>query len=101
MAAKSRIPRDPAISFEGLVTAIGQTHADLLARASRAVNASLTQRNWLIGRYIAEYEQKGTDRAQYGDMLIERLADRLIRRGVSRVGPRELRRYRLFYVTYP
>ena len=41
-------PATPALSFERLVTAIGQAHAELAAQASRAVNASLTLRNWLI-----------------------------------------------------
>ena len=90
-----------ALSFERLVAAIGQAHAELAARASQAVNSSLTLRNWLIGLYIAEYEQKGTDRAQYGEALIERLADRLRLAGVSRTDERELRRYRQFYFTYP
>ena len=94
-------PATPALSFERLVTAIGQAHAELAAQASRAVNASLTLRNWLIGLHIAEYEQQGSDRAQYGDSLIERLSDRLILAGVSRAEARELRRYRQFYLSYP
>ncbi len=94
-------PAAAALSFERLVVAIGQAHAELTAQASRAVNASLTLRNWLIGLHIAEYEQQGTDRAQYGDALIERLSDRLRQAGVSRTEARELRRYRLFYLAYP
>ncbi len=94
-------PSTPALSFERLVTAIGQAHAELTAQAARAVNASLTVRNWLIGFHIAEYEQQGTDRAQYGDKLLERLSDRLVQAGVSRAEARELRRYRQFYLTYP
>lgn len=94
-------PVAPGLSFERLIKAIGQTHSDLAAQASRAVNSSLTLRNWLIGLHIAEYEQQGTDRAQYGETLIERLSDRLIQIGVSRAEPRELRRYRQFYLTYP
>jgi hypothetical protein len=65
-----------ARSFEHLVAAISEAHAELAAQASRAVNSSLTLRNWLIGFHIAEYEQQGTDRAQYGDKLIERLSAR-------------------------
>lgn len=94
-------PVEPALSFERLVAAIGQAHADLAAQASRAVNVSLTLRNWLIGLHIAVYEQQGTDRALYGDTLIERLSARLAQAGVSRTEARELRRYRLFYLTYP
>lgn len=94
-------PATPARSFERLVSVIGQAHVELAAQAARAVNASLTLRNWLIGFHITEYEQQGTDRAQYGDKLIERLSDRLSQVGVSRAEARELRRYRLFYLTYP
>ena len=36
---------------------------------SRAVNISLTLRNWLIGCYIAEYELNGEDRAAYGEKV--------------------------------
>ncbi len=28
-------------------------------------------RNWLIGYYIVEYEQRGSDRARYGERLLE------------------------------
>lgn len=91
----------PALSFDILVNAIGEAHAELAEQASRAVNMSLTLRNWLIGFYIAEYEQQGADRAQYGEALFERLSQALNTTGVVRYHPRELRRCRTFYVTYP
>lgn len=94
-------PSTPSLSFEQLVMTIGQAHAELAAQASRAVNTGISLRNWFIGCYIAEYEQRGTDRAQYGDKLIERLSARLMQAGVSRTEARELRRYRQFYFTYP
>ncbi len=94
-------PAAAALSFERLVTTIGQAHARLAAQASRAVNSRLTLRNWLIGLYITEYEQQGSDRAHYGDTLIERLSERLMVAGVSRAEARELRRYRQFYLSYP
>jgi predicted nuclease of restriction endonuclease-like (RecB) superfamily len=89
------------LSFERLVAAIGQADAELASQAARAVNVRLTLRNWLIGSYIAEYEQQGSDRASYGDELLLRLSERLRQAGISRAGARELRRYRLFYLTYP
>lgn len=49
-------------SFAELTGAIQQIHGELAVQASRAVNISLTLRNWLIGCYIVEYEQQGTDR---------------------------------------
>jgi predicted nuclease of restriction endonuclease-like (RecB) superfamily len=90
-----------SLSFEQMVSAIGQVHAELVAQASRAVNTSLTLRNWLIGCYITEYELRGADRARYGDKIIELLSERLMQAGVSRSEARELRRYRKFYLTYP
>ena len=74
---------------------------DLAAHAGRAVNISLTIRNWLIGCYIAEYEQCGADRARYGERLLAKLSDRLGAHAVSRAEERKLRRYRRFYQTYP
>jgi hypothetical protein len=94
-------PATPALSFERLVTAIGQAHAELAAQASRTVNTSLTLRNWLIGFYIEEYERRGIDRQQYGEKLLDRLSESLIQKGVSRCDRRELYRYRQFYLTYP
>ena len=90
-----------AMSFERLVATIEQAHARLATQASRAINTWLTLRNWLIGLYIAEYEQQGADRARYGDTLLERLSERLAAAGVSRAEARELRRYRQFYLIYP
>jgi hypothetical protein len=94
-------PATPPLSFERLVTTIGQAHAELAAQASRAVNASLTLRNWLIGFHIEEYERRGVDRQQYGEKLLDRLSESLIQKGVSRCDRRELYRYRQFYLRYP
>jgi hypothetical protein len=58
----------------------------------------LTIRNWLIGRYIVEYEQKGEDRVKYGDNLMSRLAMQLNnKKGFSE---RTLRSFREFYNCY-
>ena len=89
------------MDFKKLVSAIQQVHNQLSDHASRAVNTSLTLRNWLIGLYIREYEQHGADRAQYGESLLDRLSEELRRIGIPRSDARELRRYRLFYSVYP
>ena len=41
-----------ALSFGDLVTAIRHVNDELTAQATRAVNTSLTLRNWLIGYYV-------------------------------------------------
>ena len=65
------------LDFLRLVDVIHSIDDELKAQASRAVNISLTLRNWLIGLYIREYEQHGQDRAHYGEGLLEALASAL------------------------
>ena len=101
--SKARKPpaKAPGLTFEDLVLSIRGVDQGLAAQAGRAINISLTLRNWLIGWHIEEYERRGLDRAQYGEKLMSRLADELTRQGVSRCDRRELYRYRTFYLTYP
>lgn len=56
------------MNFESLVGCINQVQDVLQAQAAHAVNLSLTARNWLVGYYIVEFEQRGEDRAKYGDL---------------------------------
>ncbi|BBP42596.1 PDDEXK nuclease domain-containing protein [Thiosulfativibrio zosterae] len=88
-------------NFSALLGQIQQADSQLTKLASKAVNISLTLRNWLIGYYIAEYQLQGQDRADYGEQLFEKLAKQLKSLAVSRVDARELRRYTQFYQTYP
>ena len=102
MAKKRNPPKKPlakatGLTFETLVLSICAVDQELAAQASRAINVSLTLRNWLIGCYIVEYEQRGEDRAQYGEKLLAKLSARLMESGISRSEERELRRYRQLY----
>lgn len=90
-----------ASNFAELIRQIHRTHAELAAQANKAVNVSLTLRNWLIGLHITEYEQQGLDRAQYGTALLKNLSISLKQLSVSNCNERELRRYRQFYQEYP
>jgi len=89
------------LTFDLLVGSIRQIHEQLASHAGRAVNISLTLRNWMIGCYIAEYEQSGMDRAEYGTRLLANLSSRLVETGMDGVATRSLRQYRQFYLTYP
>ncbi len=93
--------KSDALNFDNLVAAIAHAHVALAEQAAKAVNISLTLRNWLIGYHIREYEQSGEDRGAYGERLLEVLAQRLHKAGFQRVEARELRRFRQFYVAYP
>ncbi len=89
------------LNFHDLVSAIRQVHGHLSAQAGKAVNISLTLRNWVIGWYIAEFEFRGADRAEYGEKLLTELAGELTRVNVSNCNRRQLYRYLQFYRTYP
>ena len=79
--------------------------SDLLEQArkqsARVVNTILTATYWEVGRRIVEFEQKGEERAEYGEQLLQHLASDLIQqfgRGFSR---QNLQLMRLFYNSYP
>ena len=106
MTAKRRLgkaapPESAGSTFVNLVRSIQGVHEELAARASRAVNLSLTLRNWLIGWHIAEYELHGADRAKYGEKLLATLSVELEAIGVSSCGRRQLYQYLRFYQVYP
>jgi len=65
------------LTFNKLVDSIRQVHKQLASQAGRAVNISLTLRNWVVGLYIREYEQNGADRAEYGTQVLEHLGREL------------------------
>ena len=96
VAAKSVKP-----TFALLVESIQRVHDHCSADVNRVVNVSLTLRNWVIGAYIAEYEINGADRAKYGEGLLDALAAKLVRKGVTTAGRRQLYQYLTFYRTYP
>ena len=89
------------IDFSALVDSIRQVHAQCAVQANRAVNVSLTLRNWVIGWYVREYEQRGADRAKYGEALVDRLAEALKTKGLDDMASRTLRQCRQFYSVYP
>lgn len=89
------------MTFDRLVDSIRQVHDHLSAQAGKAVNISLTLRNWMIGFYIAEFELRGADRAEYGDKLLPKLAGELGRLKISNCNRRQLYDYLKFYRIYP
>lgn len=93
--------KENKLTFPSLIGAIRHIHDECSSQASRAVNVSLTLRNWLIGCYIAEYELRGSDRAGYGDKLLDNLSTELGKLNVSSCGKRQIYQYLRFYQTYP
>lgn len=85
-------------SFEELADYVRTTHDFTQTTAIKAVNQFATLRNWLIGCYIVEYEQKGKDRAEYGAHLLDNLTKAVNRRGLNKT---LFKIARNFYLCYP
>ena len=88
-------------SIDQLAVLIQKANQYFLNKAQKQVNTSLTLRNWLIGCYIVEYEQKGTDRATYGANTLRAIADSLKQKAQKGMAETNLKLYRQFYLTYP
>ena len=89
------------MNFERLLLRVEATHAFLEKHAVRAVNSALAARNWLIGRHILEYEQRGSDRAKYGAYVLERLSAAMTAKGLKGFSITNLKLFRQFYQAYP
>ena len=85
-------------SFEHLTQLVEQVHNSAYSSSVKAINRFATIRNYIIGFYIVEYEQNGSDRAKYGDKLLKRLAERINKRGINET---LLKVSRAFYLNYP
>lgn len=86
------------LDFESLVNRIQNSSFVLQENARMIINRNVTVRAWLTGFYIVEYEQRGTDRAKYGEQLLNRLSKRLDNKSF---GLSSLKNYRQFYLFYP
>ena len=90
-----------SIEFKDVVSLIVDVNQELRTQASRAVNLSLTLRNWMIGYYIDAFELRGSDRADYGDRLFSKLSRGLTVASLSNCDKRQLYRYLRLFRTYP
>src|ERR1700733_6006406 len=68
--------------------------------ATRNVNTLMTATYWEIGRRIVHSEQAGEKRAEYGELLIKRLAKDLSASFGRGFGPRNLAQRRSFYLAW-
>ncbi|MBR5957921.1 MAG: DUF1016 family protein [Salinivirgaceae bacterium] len=86
------------LSFNNLFDAVSSLDKAFADNTAKAINRNITARNWLIGYYIVNYEQNGSDRAKYGAKTLQTLAERLNSRSMSY---RNLRLYRQFFLEFP
>lgn len=90
--------QEKAFSFDHLSEVVTLLHESAYSATVKAVNRFATVRNYVIGFYIVEYEQHGSDRAKYGDRLLKRLAEKVNKRGINET---LLTNCRKFYNLYP
>jgi predicted nuclease of restriction endonuclease-like (RecB) superfamily len=87
--------------YSELVESIGALLSSARARIASSVNTVLVQTYWNIGKYIVEYEQKGSERAEYGSNLLERLSADLTNRYGKGFSRSNILYMRKFYVYFP
>ncbi|MEX8546815.1 MAG: YhcG family protein [Mucilaginibacter sp.] len=69
--------------------------------AYTAINASMVQAYWQIGKRIVEQEQEGEKRAAYGGQVLKELSIALTTEFGKGFSAANLRNFRQFYLTYP
>lgn len=69
--------------------------------AYQAVNVAMIQRNWLLGKRIADEELKGKNRAEYGKEIMKKLADFLTNKYGKGFDFSSLYKYVRFYKEFP
>ena len=85
------------LNFENLSETLLTLNKVVEESTANAINRNITARNWLTGFYIVNYEQNGKDRAEYGEKIIRKLADRLNKKSLSY---RNLQLYKQFYLEF-
>lgn len=83
--------------YETLLRGVSALLEEARRSAARSVNAIMTATYWEIGRRIVKFEQHGTARAGYGEVLMERLAQDLMARHGRGFSQQGLYKMRGFY----
>ncbi len=87
-------------NYENLVGKISESYIAGQNRAIQAINTSLLQTYWEIGRHIVEFEQDGKATAEYGKRLLERLStdlSKLYKKGFDRSNLNNMRKLYSYY----
>jgi hypothetical protein len=97
---KIGVDRGNSCLWLGLLVDVTQWLEQARKQAGRAVNALMTATYWRIGERIFEQEQRGGERAGYGERIVEQLARDLsarFGRGFSRANVFQMRQFYLAY----
>lgn len=85
---------------ENITTDIRSILSEARRVTTRAVNTTMTVAYWLIGKRIVVEEQKGADKAVYGEGLLKTLSKELTAEFGNGFSYANLRNMRQFYLTY-
>lgn len=85
------------LTSNDLFKGINQTHSIIQKDLIKLINLNITIRNWLIGFYIVEYEQK----AKHNNGLLDEIALKLKTKNIKGVDIQMLQCCKAFYNTYP
>lgn len=88
-------------SFQNIYTEIKNVLLSSRKQAYHAVNFSMVQAYWNIGRIIVEHEQTGSFRAEYGKGILRGLSERLSEEFGKGFDVRNLQQMKKFYVLFP
>jgi predicted nuclease of restriction endonuclease-like (RecB) superfamily len=97
MSKPSRSPE----KYEGLLQEIGVTLKTARQKAAQSINTILVHTYWIIGQYVVEFEQHGSEKADYGSGLLDRLSkdlSTLYGKGFSRSNVFYMRK---LYLSFP
>lgn len=89
--------------YETLVADIEKAVANAKDSIATNVNQVMVQTYWSIGRYIIEYEQAGSVKAEYGKQLLRQLSKDLtlrLGRGYSHSNLSNMRKFYNYYPTF-
>jgi predicted nuclease of restriction endonuclease-like (RecB) superfamily len=89
------------MNLKALQSVISNVHTVAQQHANVAINQSLTMRNWLIGHYLVEYEQNGSDRQKYGSKVLQLIAEHAIKKNIKGLSQTTLKLCRQFFMHYP
>src|SRR5437867_5760833 len=99
--SKKTVSKVLSEEYGGVIGGIAELLEASRRVASRSVNALMTATYWEIGRRIVEFEQRGKKRAEYGEELLQRLAQDLTARFGRGFSYPNVNKFRQFYLAFP
>ena len=97
---KSDLYKNQTANYEVLVKKISGSYVTAQTKTVNAVNGNLLEAYWEIGKYIVEFEQSGSAKAEYGKKLLENLSKDLSLMHGKGFSLSNLKRMRQLYGSY-